>query len=82
MTHDSLWQAQRRHRIQADDSKHRQNQSRGEGLLSCRKLLRCLQRASDRGKPGGGLLGWAFACCSPGRPGEPQEASAEHTELQ
>ncbi|CAE7882933.1 Nlrc3, partial [Symbiodinium necroappetens] len=43
-----------------------------DGLLSCRKLLRCLQRASDRGQPGGGLLGRAFPCCSSGRPGEPQ----------
>ena len=51
------------------------------GLLSCRKLLRSLQRASNRGKPRGGLLGWAFACCSPGRHSEPQEAPAAHTEL-
>ena len=81
MTTIILLQAQRRHRIQADDSEHRQNQSRGDGLLSCRKLLWCLQRSSDRGKPGGGLLGRAFACFSSGRPGEPQEAPATHTEL-
>ena len=53
-----------------------EKQQRGEGLLSCRKLLLRLRSrdARDRASAGTGLLSRAFGRCFPGRPSEPGEA--------